>query len=182
MHSCYCNSPSKNYKARVRTYKNKTKHFVFQCLDCGRVCGSIPKIKLSNDLIEKIKPFDESFLDTKRDETHEYFEKRSEYKNNERLKRFDGYDSYYEYLCSEKWNTKRSQRLDIDNGICQLCGEKATHVHHLNYDSLCDENVDYLRSLCEYCHLEAIHDKLNKQETTLKWPKDRIKILNYEDK
>lgn len=40
---------------------------------------------------------------------------------------------YREYLKSDAWKRKRYVVLKRDNWTCQLCGAKATQVHHKKY-------------------------------------------------
>ena len=40
-------------------------------------------------------------------------------------------DYYREYLKSDAWKRKRYVVLKRDNWKCQICGDKATQVHHL---------------------------------------------------
>ena len=72
-------------------------------------------------------------------------------------------DEYNEYLKSDKWRKKRSERLKIDNYTCQKCGSgRNLNVHHLNYKHLGNENVyDDLITLCETCHKEIEKRKKN---------------------
>ena len=60
-----------------------------------------------------------------------------------------------------EWRAKRAAILNRDNYKCQMCGESATQIHHINYK---DENwhkvgneiwrspKSYLVSLCATCH------------------------------
>ena len=62
------------------------------------------------------------------------------------------YGGYSRYLQHKDWKEKREQRLRIDNYKCNECGNYAGHVHHLNYDSIYDEDMKDLISLCGNCH------------------------------
>jgi len=63
-------------------------------------------------------------------------------------------DYYREYLKSDEWKRKRYVVLKRDNWKCQLCGDKATQVHHLKYAKyqIGKEPIDWLVSLCKPCH------------------------------
>lgn len=72
------------------------------------------------------------------------------------------YREYQEYINNSlKWKFKRKQRLELDNYTCQECGTKlhisTAHVHHKNYDSLYNEKMEHLESLCRHCHIEIRH-------------------------
>lgn len=64
------------------------------------------------------------------------------------------YDRYLSYLESERWNSLRNKRLEMDNFQCQICGNpKQLHVHHLFYPhTLGTETVNDLITLCADCH------------------------------
>jgi CRISPR system Cascade subunit CasD len=47
------------------------------------------------------------------------------------------------------WESKRRDRLRLDNHLCVFCKSPAVQVHHLDYD---DVRVETLRSLCKTCH------------------------------
>lgn len=57
------------------------------------------------------------------------------------------------YLSSPIWQTKRKQRLVIDNYTCQMCGsQEPLEVHHIHYRTFKQESMDDLVSLCRKCH------------------------------
>ncbi len=60
---------------------------------------------------------------------------------------------YYAYLQSAKWQKKRDQVFQRENGICQGCREEPIeNTHHTNYAHLYDEPLFELVGLCETCH------------------------------
>ena len=66
---------------------------------------------------------------------------------------------YFAYIDkSPNWRFKREIRFNIDNGICQSCGKTiyldSFHCHHENYNSLFNEDMQDLISLCWSCHQE----------------------------
>ena len=63
---------------------------------------------------------------------------------------------YREYLKSDAWKRKRYVVLRRDNWTCQLCGAKATEVHHKKYAKyqIGKEPIKWLVSLCAPCHRE----------------------------
>lgn len=63
------------------------------------------------------------------------------------------------YLQSDKWRTKRLERLAIDGCRCQSCGATGPlEVHHKTYKNLEHEPMSDLVSLCRDCH-QDVHDK-----------------------
>lgn len=66
------------------------------------------------------------------------------------VKNFTDYD---EYIHSEAWSKKRQERLRIDGFKCQRCGAtEKLEVHHVTYNTLGNENMNDLITLCELCH------------------------------
>ena len=61
---------------------------------------------------------------------------------------------YREYLKSDAWKRKRYVVLKRDNWTCQICGAKATEVHHKKYAKyqIGKEPIQWLVSLCSPCH------------------------------
>ena len=83
-----------------------------------------------------------------------------------------GNAGYDEYMGSEQWRKKASKRMEMDGHRCQVCGEKATEVHHLTYDSFRREKMEDLVSLCHRCHekAESIY-----QPAITPWSMDEVK-------
>lgn len=72
-----------------------------------------------------------------------------------------GFESYQEYLESNLWKEKRTWILKCFKNKCQKCGEKGfLQVHHKNYNSVGNENMDDVTVLCYKCHKEE-HDGSN---------------------
>ena len=68
-------------------------------------------------------------------------------------------EKYNEYLKSDEWYRIRKIVLERDKFICQGClKNRATDVHHKNYDNLFNEVLFDLVSVCRTCHLK-IHLK-----------------------
>ena len=77
------------------------------------------------------------------------------------------YAKYQNYLLSNKWKIKRAQALDRDKNICQECKKsEAQEVHHKTYDSLYNEPLEDLISVCKDCHVKIhiINDLEKKQQ------------------
>jgi len=66
---------------------------------------------------------------------------------------------YIEYLKSDEWKEKRKYLMEQCDWTCSKCGEKATQLHHLNYNNIGDEELDVdVIPLCKDCH-DEIHKK-----------------------
>jgi hypothetical protein len=65
-----------------------------------------------------------------------------------------GYRNYYVYLQSDLWDKIRTRVFIRDKNICFGCGEKATQVHHANYNKevLKGKTIKGLYSVCSSCH------------------------------
>lgn len=76
------------------------------------------------------------------------------YKDRDNLLREIGYNSYYEYLSSELWESIRLRRLEQDNYLCVVCGNDADSVHHGNYSekTLLGLELRSLMTVCRDCH------------------------------
>lgn len=59
---------------------------------------------------------------------------------------------YTQYLNSPEWRRKRREVFVDRDGLCEICGESAEQVHHLNYDRLGGELMTDLMAICEGCH------------------------------
>lgn len=70
--------------------------------------------------------------------------------------------SYEEYLKSNKWKTKRKEKAEEQNYICQKCNKKIMcnyHIHHKTYKRLGNERLSDLQFLCEECHNKLHRDR-----------------------
>jgi len=61
---------------------------------------------------------------------------------------------YYKYLQSDEWKKKRLERLKLDKFQCQVCGNRSgtLDVHHTTYQTLHNENINDLITVCRNCH------------------------------
>jgi hypothetical protein len=61
---------------------------------------------------------------------------------------------YAEYLQSALWRKIRRRVLERDEGLCRICGGRATQVHHrtYHYDVIVGKNDEACVSLCARCH------------------------------
>ena len=63
-------------------------------------------------------------------------------------------DDYYK---CEHWKSKRLERLEMDNSMCQQCKamrsvEAPLHVHHWRYRLFAEDVRHDLETLCRNCH------------------------------
>ena len=66
---------------------------------------------------------------------------------------------YVDYLKSDDWRERRKELMEEAEKLCSKCGEKATQLHHLNYDNLGEEELDEdVIAVCKDCH-DEIHGK-----------------------
>ncbi len=99
----------------------------------------------------------------------------------ERILEQDKTDNWYrnEYLKSEHWRTIAKKRMEIDKGLCQMCGSRGTsgnplQVHHWGYKNLWHEDVEtQLITLCDCCHLQT--HRLLMRPTSADGSSNRIK-------
>lgn len=129
--------------------KNGGKRLRKQCLKCGQSPSNAYKLNLVKD-INKIPKYD---TDLKQNFIDSCFTRRD-------LKNELGAKEYYNnvYLKSDEWKTKRENILIRDDYKCVCCEEKATQVHHINYNNVYNENNNLLLSVCKDCH-NLIHNK-----------------------
>lgn len=72
--------------------------------------------------------------------------------------------TYSQKLKDPRWQKKRLEALQRSEFRCCTCGanDKTLHVHHLKYlpkKEPWDVPLNYLKALCEECHLEEELDK-----------------------
>lgn len=76
------------------------------------------------------------------------------YSNRDFILRSIGFQSYQEYLLSEKWQKIRLRVLQLRNFTCELCAGRATQVHHNIYGKkeLLGQSLRGMKALCGECH------------------------------
>ena len=90
-------------------------------------------------------------------------------------KKFTG--DYREYLESPHWLNTATLRKIKSNYVCDACRtNKRLEVHHLHYNSLGNESMDDLMTLCHDCHKFA-HKLFNRQPSHL--PSEPIRIMTF---
>jgi 5-methylcytosine-specific restriction endonuclease McrA len=67
---------------------------------------------------------------------------------------------YLAYLASPQWAQKRIEILERANGLCEICAQIASQVHHLHYRNIGKEQAGDLMAVCRVCH-ELIHAQAN---------------------
>jgi len=109
--------------------------------------------KVPSTIEEDIKVFSDMIKITSK-------EGKSKHKQPKNTSHSTKYESKQDYLHSPEWNNKRKERLAKDNYTCQACKEDEIllEVHHINYNTLYNEDIKSLVSLCRDCH-QATHDK-----------------------
>jgi len=85
---------------------------------------------------------------------------------------------YNKYICSKAWGRKRKEAFAYHGRECAFCGKKHNlHVHHKNYKTLFDEDMDDLLVLCEPCHMKIHNRKSKKKPKKIKRKKGEVKSL-----
>lgn len=102
----------------------------------------------------------------------------------------DAYDTYDDYLASDKWREKRQRVLQRDGFKCFACGSDVDlNVHHLTYERIYQERIEDLVTLCRSCHRayhvvsklsESNHRELVRRERLLNAKRIFEKYRNYD--
>lgn len=76
---------------------------------------------------------------------------------------YTGKITYEDYLGSDHWKNKKSERLKLSNYACDVCrdDEIQLQVHHKHYETLGHEDMDDLATLCPYCHKD-VHAEISR--------------------
>jgi len=137
----------KNVKIVEYELSNKQKRKANMCINCLTSFGNVKQatshfMSVTYDERQDIRC---SIKKEKSDLFIAIFEKKRHYKQ-----------LYYEYLQSDKWKQKRLERLKLDNFTCQKCGNKSGRldVHHTTYDTLYNESIYDIITLCHPCHFK----------------------------
>ena len=78
---------------------------------------------------------------------------------------------YNKYINSKAWGRKRQEAFTYHGRECAFCGKThSLHVHHKNYRSLFNEDMEDLMILCEQCHME-VHGRSKKKKKQKKQKK-----------
>ena len=78
-----------------------------------------------------------------------------------------GYETYADYLSGSLWRRIRKNALKLAEGNCCCCGDKATEVHHRDYEleTLKTGGEFSLVPLCNACHNLAEFDTNGRKRT-----------------
>lgn len=139
-------------EVRKRTIKGGSIVLQEQCPACGEKFGSaISKEKFSSQQLAKMKAWDEQLAATFRSKQTELW---NQLKAEEEAKGLaEWQQAHAAYIASPAWKKKRNAVIKRANALCEGCGEqKATEVHHLNYDHLGEEFLFELVAICRSCH------------------------------
>lgn len=154
-YSCQC----ENKEVRHRIDELGRKHYVYQCIQCGK---ALP-IKKSSPLVMstyETEPVDKELGN--RYSRQMWTEIQRCYDRYSTEKREEFFANYSEYLNSPEWKSKRQRVLERDDYTCQAClKRKATQVHHLTYERLYNEPLFDLVSICDICH-QTLHPHMEK--------------------
>lgn len=83
----------------------------------------------------------------------------------------EGKDKYDAYMQSDEWKNVRLKVLERDNYRCRCCGRNSDQttlsVHHSQYKDVLyreEEKLDYLITLCLYCHrgIHSVKSNINR--------------------
>lgn len=89
------------------------------------------------------------------------------YRKRARHLRDMGYESYADYLDSPEWKALRTRFLRRADWKCEVCGKRATQVHHRAYDPGSLQGQTWsLVALCRDCHRYAEFDETGRKMTT----------------
>ena len=123
-----------------------------QCINCGGCTERNKPLsfkKYSDEIRNEFSYHNFEQWKKKKNEESNYLRECVKDSNFETSKR----GRYIKYLGSDAWKFKRTQALVRDNYICQACkNNPAEEVHHLTYDTLFDEKLEDLLSVCKACH------------------------------
>lgn len=141
-----------------------------QCLSCGKRLknpgGGMWWKRDEGEDVSKLPSYDGDLengnIEKEQAEKRERMRKeRAEHKKKEEAEKCKEYlvkhEEYEEYIkTSPNWWEKRNSVMERCNFICEGCrSERATQVHHTNYDTLYNELLYSLKGLCGSCHKKA---------------------------
>jgi hypothetical protein len=153
----------------VLVLENGTRQLRKQCMNCGKVDGTIFKHSIVEN-IEKLKELDEVMRSYYDAELQSLYNQRYESTKDQKqidfeAKREQRKIEYANYLQSYEWKRKHKHIMNKYGYRCILCFKPAVNVHHLTYDRVYLEDERDLVALCKDCH-EFVHG-FNKDYTIL---------------
>lgn len=158
--------------ARVRTRSNGITVWVLQCLTCGNEVRALKKTSPEVLAQAQRTPFDDNLREQWDAQWRNAHQRRYEHYQ-EHLRSQQAaleaereqqqaawWENYATYLQSREWHARRKMVLDRANGLCEGCrARKATQVHHLTYEHVCNEFLWELVAICDSCHRRIHPDK-----------------------
>jgi len=137
------------------------------------------KSKKEHNTESKNEWLNKHFMSLNPESRKELLKLRSVYENlNKRDKNFYSPDEYNRYLESEHWKTFTNKLLD-EYDQCNICENKAEHVHHLSYKNLGKEDNDDVVALCSKCHCYIHPDNQMTRKMFLERQEADKKQLNF---
>ena len=138
---------------------NRNKCYSTRCEECFKYLKiNGPLSKKDKDNAVYYSGSREKFLEN-RNILYNHYYKKYKYDYEEYRK-----ENYNNYINSDRWKEKRNEIMDAYNGICQICADRAVHVHHLSYKNFTCESFDELLPLCLECHQQMHPDKIISNE------------------
>lgn len=129
---------------RVHVFSNKTKHYKFQCLTCGKRGSAI---RHDHWLIGR-QVADPPPIDA--DLEMRVWREQSDEKN------AAWWSWYTTYLQSDAWRRRSQRVIARDHAVCRAqfdnCQNVATQAHHLTYAHVGNEPLFDLIAICASCH------------------------------
>src|SRR5262249_1531184 len=123
----------------------------YQCLDCGRLTGTMPKHSLATPETPEV---DIGQLKPGIRADQEGWQRQWREKEVRSQAEQDRWHEWYEeYLQSDDWWDKRNLVMKRANGLCEGCLDApATQVHHHTYKHAGNEFMWELVAICDECH------------------------------
>lgn len=78
-----------------------------------------------------------------------------------------GYVVYSEYIKSPEWEVKKNSKLENAGWKCEVCGKRASEVHHFTHKTLGRETMTDLIAVCTECHEKLENEKLEERKKEL---------------
>lgn len=101
--------------------------------------------------------------------SRKFKEGRSYKSRNKNLKNL-GYSTYRAYLASPLWKEIRERVFRHHGRLCNVCGRRATQVHHIRYGvaDLTGVRLRFMRPICEGCHVSVEFTECGSKTTVAK--------------
>ena len=73
---------------------------------------------------------------------------------------------YTVFYHSKEWKRLRGLKMEAEHGLCEVCGEPATEVHHVvSIKDDWNQRLSYgnLKALCHSCHMKITKEQENER-------------------